>query len=374
MRARTLRNSAWKIAALGIAVAVTGCGNSGGGLTAPENATGDGWNNTNNNNPGGAPGGGAAGVGSPSAGGGAGGTSGNASLDSRVVNYGEALRSASLKLVGDLPTLAEINAAKTGGKAGYEAKIDALLADPRFAAKQIAWWRDTLKTGASGTPAAGMPSYDTGATFAASVVVGDRPYTDLFTASTGTCPTYAAGAFTPANCAGTQPTAGLLTDPGLMSQYFANMAFRRVRFVQETFVCSKYPTEFGPAPKPMGSGAYTSPWDFNSIAGGTAARINFQDTSAVICANCHTTMNHQAPLFAHFDANGAFNTAIQVKTPSAGNPTAVLADWLPTGQAFYWRSGGAAVTDLPGLGAEIAKDPAVGPVPPQSAGVKVPVA
>jgi hypothetical protein len=353
MRARTLRNSAWKIAALGIAVAVAGCGNSGGGLSGPGNTTGDGWNNTNNNNPGGAPGGGTPGAPAKP------GSSGNASLDSRVLDYGEALRSASLKLVGDLPTLAEINAVKAGGKANYEAKIDSLLADPRFGAKQIAWWKDTLKTGNQGTPAMGAPDFDTAATFAASVVVGDRPYTDLFTASTGTCPTYTSGSFAPGNCAGTGPTAGLLTDAGLMSQYFANMAFRRVRFVQETFVCSKYPTEFGSAPKPMGSGAYTSPWDFNSITGGTTARINFQDTSAVICANCHTTMNHQAPLFAHFDANVAFNAAIQVKTPSAGNPTAVLADWLPTGQAFYWRSGGAAVTDIPGLGAEIAKDPAV---------------
>ncbi|MEO6573491.1 MAG: DUF1549 domain-containing protein, partial [Polyangiaceae bacterium] len=145
MRDRTLRNSAWKFAALGIAVAVSGCGNSGGGLTAPENATGDGWNNTNNNNPGGAPGGGtpgAPGAGTP---GSPGSPTGNASLDSRTVDYGEALRTASLKLVGDLPTLAEINAIKAGGKAAYEAKIDALLADPRFAMKQINWWKDTLK-------------------------------------------------------------------------------------------------------------------------------------------------------------------------------------------------------------------------------------
>jgi len=154
--------------------------------------------------------------------------------------------------------------------------------------------------------------------------------------------------------------AGILTNPGIMAQYYANMAFRRVRFVQETFVCSKYPAEFSATPKPMGAGTYTSPWDFASITGGAAARINFQDTSAVICANCHTTMNHIAPLFANFNENGAYTAgAIQVKVPSTGTPTATLADWLPAGQqTLAWRNG-KTVTDLPSLGAAIAADPDV---------------
>ena len=127
----------------------------------------------------------------------------------------------------------------------------------------------------------GKPDYDTAATFATEVVVKDRPYTDIFTASSMTCPTYAAGTFTDANCPGNAPTAGVLTNPGLMSQYFANMAFRRVRFIQETFACSKFPAEFTSTPKQMGAGSYTSPWDFNSITGANntpTARIDFQDT------------------------------------------------------------------------------------------------
>ena len=355
MRAHTLRflvgGSVWKVAALGMVVAVSACG-SAGSSGPPGNGTGDGWNmGANNNAPGGGPGGP-----TPTAPG----TTGNVTLDARKINYGEALRTASLKLVGALPTLADINAIKGGDKAAYEAKIDALLSDPRFAQKQIAWWKDTLKTGNQGAPRTDAPDFDTAAIFAASVVVGDKPYTDLFTAAAGTCPTFASGTFTPANCPGTAPTAGLLTDPGIMAQYYANMAFRRVRFIQETFVCSKFPTEFGPAPKPLGSGAYTSPWEFNTVTGGAAAKVNFQDTSAVICANCHTTMNHQAPLFAHFDMNGQYDPMnFAVNTPSAGNPTSILSDWLPAGQKFYWRSGGAEVTSLPELGAAIAKDPAV---------------
>jgi hypothetical protein len=344
----------WGIAALGIAAFASGCGSSGsdtlGGGTGSDP-------NVNNPGAGGTPTPGQSGQGGSSGG-------GQAQLDARKVDYGEALRTASLKLVGELPTLADIKALEAAAdkKAFYEQAIDKMLADPRFGERMIQWWRDTLKTG--GPAANGRPSFETAATFAAMVTVQDRPYTDLFTATSGTCPTYDANSktFTAANCAGNAPTAGLLTDPGLMAQYAANMAFRRVRFIQETFVCSKFPTEFTQTPQQMGAGAYTSPWPFTSVTGGTGPniRINFQDTSSVVCANCHTTMNHQAPLFAYFDDNGAYTPGqIQVKTPSQGNPTSRLEDWLPQGQQdFAWRMG-KPVTSIPQLGQEIAKDPDV---------------
>jgi Protein of unknown function (DUF1585)/Protein of unknown function (DUF1588) len=363
------------LATLAAAAAVSGCSSGGGGGSL----SGSGGENDPNGGSTAAGGNGdTAGSGadptSPGAGGtpsaGQAGADGGAdsaadpNLTSRVVDYGEAFRTASLKLIGVLPTLAQINAITAAGSQAaqatlYASDIDALLADPRFVANQIVWWQNTLKTGNQVAPARGMPSLDTAATFAASVVAGDLPYTSIFTATTGTCPTYANGAFTPATCSGTEPTAGILTDPGLMSQYFSNMSFRRVRFVQETFVCQKFPAEYSPTPSPMGSSIYTSPWPFTSIAGGTTAKINFQDTSAVICANCHTTENHMAPLFGHFDASGVYNaTAFEVQTPVTPPVTSVLTDWLPAGQSFAWRNG-TPVTDLPSLGAAIAADPDV---------------
>ena len=240
--------------------------------------------------------------------------------------YGEALRTASLKLLGSLPTLAQIKqmAAVTDPASQqtlYGSFLDQFMADPRFASKMIQYFRDTFKTGQQGTPPMGQPSFDTAATFAAEVVVTDQPYTTLFTATAGTCPTYANGSFTPSNCANGAPTTGILTDPGLMSQYYADMSFRRIRFIQETFVCSKFPAEYAPTGKPMGAGTYTSPWDFSSIAGGTTAKINFQDTTSLVCANCHTTLNHIAPLFGHFDMNGQYDaTAFHVNVPVPGTP------------------------------------------------------
>ncbi len=359
MRRSTLRLSA-KLAAIGIAVSLMACGSGG----------------DDPNTLGGAGAGGASG-GSGQGGGGGGGGGGGASsgtpaeqppayVDTRVFDYGAAMRTATLKLVGELPTLADLKTlegkAQAEQKVAYEAYIDRLLtSDPRFGTRMIQWFRDTFRTGPMGAMKQGAPSYDTAATFAAMVVVNDRPYTDLFTASSNTCPTYAGGTFTPASCPGNAPTAGVLSDPGLMSQFYANMAFRRVRFIQETFACSKFPAELGGA-QPMGAGTYTSPWNFNSITGKTntpTAKIDFQDTSSIICANCHTTMNHMAPMFAFFDANGAYQTTIQVKTPSTGNPTSVLTDWLPPGQqTFAWRNG-VTVTDIPSLGAAVASDPAV---------------
>ena len=165
--------------------------------------------------------------------------------------------------------------------------------------------------------------------------------------------------FTPGNCPGTQPTAGLVANPDLMSNYYGNMAFRRVRNLQEKFACSKFPAEFSTTPTPMGAGTYTSPWPFDKVPGATA-KINFQDTSAVICANCHNTMNHQAPLFAFWDEKGAYTAGtIQVMTPVPGNPKTAATDWLVAGETqMAWRNG-KPVADIPALGAAMAADPDV---------------
>jgi hypothetical protein len=112
---------------------------------------------------------------------------------------------------------------------------------------------------------------------------------------------------------------------------------------------------------PMGSGQFVSPWSFDSITGGpdkTVAPINFKDTSAVICANCHTTMNHMAPLFAQFDAAGVFQTTIQVNTPTPANPITKLSDWLPANEGLAWRFG-KPVKSMTEYGAAMAADPDV---------------
>ncbi len=343
--------------------------NPGPGGTPPPSATGSGGSGsgTSSGSATGSGGGGSTAAGDSGA---AGDDAGNPNLTQRVVNYGEALRSASIKLVGAFPDLADIQAiaaAATPAAAQtlYEAKIDAMLADPRFGETQIQWWRNTFKTGQPTDPtqlatlAKGAPNFDTAATFAASVVVSGQPFTDILTAATGTCPTFANGTFTATSCANNAPTSGILTDPGIQAQFFGHMAFRRVRFLQEIFACSPFPAEVDATPTAMGSGEYTSPWPFTSITGGATAKIDFQSTSAIICANCHTSLNHIAPLFANFDANGNYTAGtIQVQTPVTPPVTSVLTDWLPAGQTLAWRYN-TNVTDIPSLGTAMAADPAV---------------
>jgi hypothetical protein len=356
MRRRPLRTRAWTLAALGAfsAVALSACGSSEDPNTIGEPAP-----NPNAQTPANTPE-----TKTPE-------EQIKQILDSRKADYGEALRTASLKLRDELPSLAEIkliegapdDAAK---KVAYEKLVDDMLASPKFTTTMVKFWKDTFRTGQVGAVQAGQPNKDSAALFAAQVVVEGRSYSELFTATTNTCPTYngTANTFAPAACPkgpAAIPTAGILTDPGLQAQYFANMAFRRVRFIQETFACTKFPAEYSATPKPLGNGTFTGNFAFESITGKINkpdARVDFQDTSAVICANCHVNLNRLAPMFLNFDDKGLAQATSQVEVPIPGTPKAARIDYLPDGEGFAWRAG-APVTDITTLGAAIAADPEV---------------
>lgn len=280
-------------------------------------------------------------------------------LDKRITSYSDALRTASLKLVRNLPTLQEIKtlSSATDQRTVYEQQVDAMLDDARFTQRMIKWWQDTMRQ--AGGAANNKPSRNTAPVFAARVVVEGRPYTDIFTATTNTCPTYdaATNTFADANCDnGVDTHAGVLTNPGVMMQFYSNMAFRRVRWVQEVFACTKFPAEYAEKPTQINGADYTGPWPFDSL--GTKP-INFQDTSSVVCANCHVTINRIAPLFANFNADGQWMNSSQVVTPTIPDPVTTQMDhWLTAGQTTAWRKGVEA-KDLPELGKAMAADPDV---------------
>jgi hypothetical protein len=282
-------------------------------------------------------------------------------LAKREYDYNAALRVAALRLTGELPTMAEINQVATAGdlaaqKTAYESLVQNFMSRPEFARQMMMFWRDTFKMGETAM-------LDTAPAFAAKLSVENGSYMDLFTASSGNCPTFDAttNTFAAAECMNGGPKAGVLTNPGVMAQYFGNFAFRRSRWVQETFVCTKFPAEISSTPTDVGGAApYTGVWPFDSIASPTNGngRVNFQDTAAVICANCHSTLNHLSPLLAYYDNQGNYQTNIAVPTPLDGAPLAQMSDYLPPGETTAWRLGVPA-PDLPALGAAIAADPAV---------------
>lgn len=277
-------------------------------------------------------------------------------LGTREYDYSAALRIAALRLTGDLPTMDEINqvagaADNAAKKVAYEALVQNYMGRKEFTRQMFQFWQDAFKMGDTA-------EMDAAPAFATQLSVENRSYTELFTATTGNCPTYdpATMTVTAANCVGTGPQAGVITNPGAMKQFFGNLAFRRVRWVQETFDCAKFPVEIGDAPVDVGGAApYIGKWPFTSVPNLTTSRFNFQDTSAVICANCHQTINHIAPLFANYDNMGVYKTVISVPTPLDGAPKAELTDYLPAGEGFAWRYG-VPVTDLPSLGAAMAAD------------------
>jgi hypothetical protein len=350
MRRGLLHDTTWTLAAFGIAVAVSACGSAEDANTIPgTEEPGEGVTDPGQEAP---P--------TPE-------EQVRQILDARKVDYGEAARTAKLKLNDELPTLAEIKqleaaTSEEAKKKVYGELVDKWIEDPKFTTMMIKFWKDTFRMGQVGQIQNNMPDKDRAPNFAAQITVEGRSYTELFTATSNTCPTFngETGQLEQGSCE-TSPTVGVLTDPGLMSHYFANMAFRRVRFIQETFACSKFPAAYSATPKPMGNGTYTGMHPFESITGALNkddARVDFHDTSAVICANCHNDMNHIAPLFLNYAENGSLQGEPQVEVPIPGNPKAAPVDYLPAGEGLAWRAG-KPITDIASLGAAIAADPDV---------------
>jgi hypothetical protein len=281
-------------------------------------------------------------------------------LDDRVLDYSEALRTASLLVVGDAPTLAQIyelgDLPPDQQKAKYEELVDKLLADPRFADTMVDFFKYTFKMGGASTTA-GEPNRDTAPTFAARVVVEEKDWRDILTQQTNTCPTYnpATRTFSDGNCmnlpAG-MPHAGILTDPGVHSLFYGNLAFRRNRFFHETFLCRSgneqaggEPTDAPPQEAPCSGEkpipGYQNKWPVSEIAGAcnNPGGVNFHDyNTGNICANCHATWNHRSPLFAQFDSKGMWQNLnaqgeYSVFVPVEGSPRAKMKDWLCIGGA-----------------------------------------
>lgn len=281
-------------------------------------------------------------------------------LSEREYNYSAALRTAALRLTGDLPTLAQIKFIDDGAdleeqRLAYESQVQSMLNDPRFANQMFKFWKDTFRMGDD-------PVLDTAPSFATQLVVEERPFTMLLTASVDNCPTFnpADGTFTVATCdSGVPAEAGVLTNRGVQRQFFSNLGFRRVRWIQETFDCTSFPAEISDTPQDVGGPAlYTGEWPYEPLAGAdNGGRVDFRDVDNINCGNCHLTMNHIAPLIGKFDADGMYVAdGFSVPLPT-GEPTEYT-DWMVVEEGTGWRAGIYAA-DLPALGQAMANDPEV---------------
>lgn len=289
-------------------------------------------------------------------------------LQDTKIDYMLALRSAALKLTGNYPTLAEIKQLQSAADqtAVYGQLIDNYINRPTFNQQILQFWRNTFQMGGMlpvNTPTGIVNvNLEVAPTYATYLIAKGENFTKLVNGTTGTCQTYnpATDTFAQATCANTNAV-GILTDQGVQAQFFSALAFRRVRWFQEALLCSRFPAETNGTKVQYAGGVYNSPWDMKSVSGALndpKALVDFQDTSSLICANCHSTMNHQAPLFANFGATGMFVAgAIQVQTPVAGNPTSKLVDWIPVNEPLSYRFGKPTST-IKEFGDAMASDPA----------------
>jgi hypothetical protein len=194
-------------------------------------------------------------------------------LDQRKLDYSEALRNASILVLGTTPSLKDAlelgklpedapdcaNNNACAKKAKYEAMIDAMLGtngaanDPRFAATLVDFYHYTFKMGGKSS-VAGEPDRDSAPNFAARVVYEGKDWREILTATGNTCPTYSeAAGFKDGSCDNTKgmiPTTGILTDPGVMSVNYGNLGFKRVRWFHETFLCKNANEPAGGEPDP----------------------------------------------------------------------------------------------------------------------------
>jgi len=277
-------------------------------------------------------------------------------LDSRELDYSEALRTASFLIVGDSPTLSEIyelgDLPIEQQKQKYEELIDSKLSDPRFADTLVEFFKYTFKMGGAATTP-GEPNRDTAPAFAARIVYEEKDWRNILTQESNTCPVYNSitKTFSDGSCnnlpAGMMHS-GILTDPGAQSLYYGNLSFRRNRFYHETFLCLSgneqaggEPTDQPPVVSPCNGvepiPGYQNKWPVNEIAGAcNGGRVDFHAYNASnVCANCHATWNHRSPLFSQFDSKGVFQPLTpsgeySVFVPVEGSPRAKISDWLCT--------------------------------------------
>jgi hypothetical protein len=275
-------------------------------------------------------------------------------LDQRELDYSEALRTASLLIIGDAPTLADIYSLADlpldQQKAQYQLLIDKYLSDARFSDSLIEYYKYTFKMGGAST-VIGEPSRDTAPVFAARLVFEEKDWRNILTQQSNTCPVFnfTSHTFIDGNCNNLpigMSHAGILTNPGVHSLYYGNLAFRRNRFFHETFLCRSAneqaggePTDQPPIDPPCNGKdpipGYQNKWNVSEIAGScNGGRVDFHAYNATnVCANCHATWNHRAPLFGQFDSNGTYQMLngsgeYSVFVPVNGSPRAKLSDWL----------------------------------------------
>ena len=228
---------------------------------------------------------------------------------------------------------------------------------PEFAKQMFAFWRDTFKMGETAM-------LDTAPAFAAQSVGQQRLVHGHVHGELGQLPDVRRDDrhVHVGRVRERRPEGRLLTNPGVHGALLRQLRVPPLALRPGDLRLHEVPGGSRTTPQDVGGAApYTGVWPFNSIASPTngGGRINFQDTSAVICANCHSTLNHLDAAVRELRRPGRLPAR---RSRSRRRSTARRSRSSPTTCRLARPRRGASASpaaDLPALGQAMAADPDV---------------
>lgn len=243
-------------------------------------------------------------------------------------DYAAALRSASLKIRGQLPPAADTQEVLAEGRLAYEAKIDEYVESPEFVEYMHNNFKDWFGLGGQFVPVTdpytgGQIVLNTSepSNLAAYVLKYDLPWGEVFSADY--CVDDNLNVMN--DCTGGLPQdqrAGILTSQPLLRLYGKPEAFnfQRTSIAHQLMACEVYPDGGTPLVR-TNAAAGTLPAD--NPADPPRIHAKYQgslqgDDGEVFCATCHSSLLARRPAFNKFDIEGFYRpefTILDIETP-----------------------------------------------------------
>ncbi len=253
--------------------------------------------------------------------------------------YASALRVASLRLRGRLPTAADTANVTENGQTAYDAIVDRYLdrtQNPDLVPQLKAFYSSIFLM--AGT--VNGIDYDAPVNLATYLVVNERPVTEILSAE------YCVdGAMNQATCVDGAPDgqrAGVIGQKGFLAKFGQadTVNMRRVSVVHQLFACGIYPDGKDTNPSLVRTNVAQTLWppnpDLNNVPDPSLVpyaddpaspprlakkyQTKLPGDSGAECSMCHSSLNARRPVFTPYDVDGVYDaTRTIANNPGDGN-------------------------------------------------------
>ena len=246
-------------------------------------------------------------------------------------DYAAALRSASVKLRGRLPSQEDTSLVRSQGRTAYESLIDDYVDSDAFIHEMHALVSRSLGMGDDTADAGGvLVTTDAPADLAAYLIDSGLPWTELLSADyciVSSIDATGAMQFSETACTNGTPAnmrAGVLTLHAFLYVYGQSNTFnfQRTSVMQQFFNCGIYPVGDSPLVRsnstPGGDPAQDEADPPRVHTKYQGAMMN-EDGTEIACAACHSALLSRRNAFAKFDRNGFYDasrTVLDVEQPA----------------------------------------------------------